>query len=144
MPKCSIPLLPSSFLSNFPVLHFYQSHLLEIGKKNIHLRQATLRCCKKKSQHKTTIDIRILLCAWGITHLHSAKLCNREVEKNCRNCFEDKQTKKCFCWAIIRFACRIRCLFLVFHSNKENAWRKLLVLIFTHYTYAAAVRLLLW
>lgn len=105
---------PTFFLfEQFPSFIFLLKPFIgDREKNNIHLRQDTLRCCKKKSQHKTTIDIRILLCAWGIIHLHSAKLCNRDVEKNCRNWFEDKQTKKCLCWAIIRFACQIRCLFL--------------------------------
>jgi len=39
------------------------------------------------------MDIRILLCAGGIIWLRSAKLCNREVEKNCKNCFENKNKK---------------------------------------------------
>lgn len=112
---------PTFFLfEQFPSFIFLLKPFIgDREKNNIHLRQDTLRCCKKKSQHKTTIDIRILLCAWGIIHLHSAKLCNRDVEKNCRNWFEDKQRKKCFCWAIIRFACQIRCLFLCSIQTKK-------------------------
>jgi len=64
------------------------------GEQKKYSPQATtLGYCKKKRLHKTSMDIRILLCAGGIIWLRSAKLCNREVEKNCKNCFENKNKK---------------------------------------------------
>lgn len=93
MQRHSILLLPS-FLYNFLLFIVINAIFGERGGKNTHLRHTTLGYCKKKRLHKISRDIRFLLCAGGRIYCHSAKWCNREVEKNCRNCFENKNKKQ--------------------------------------------------
>lgn len=139
----SILLLPS-FLYNFLLFIVINAIFGERGGKNTHLRHTTLGYCKKKRLHKTSRDIRFLLCAGGRIYCHSAKWCNREVEKNCRNCFENKN-KKLLSWSYHQVCLSDQMLFFYAPFKcKENAWGKLLVLIFTPFACAAGMRFLLW
>lgn len=80
--------------------------------KNIHLKHTTLGYMKKKRLHKTSLDIKFLLCAGGRVYHHSAKCCNREVEKNYRNCSENKN-KKLLSWSYHQVCLSDRMLFFL-------------------------------